>query len=887
MGSKMRFLIIIFVVLSFTIVFSADSKIKEPVLNGNVRVEMFKKHTALKGTSQYKRIKWQYVGPTNISGRCTDVEAVSPRGKQYTIWVGAATGGVWKSVNEGTTFEPVFDDMPAGSIGDIAIDPKNPEVVWVGTGEANIFRSSNAGCGIYKTTDGGKTWENMGLEKTHTIPRIRIHPENSDIVYVAATGHEWTSNPERGLYKTVDGGETWEKVLYIDNNTGVNDLVLDPKNPDTVYCTTWERIRKKWNDPRTFKHHKNNGVWKSTDGGKTWAKKNKGLPVPHEIGRTGIDLAASNPKVLYAYVDNYGIAKKAKSGDTDSYGRQKKDVIKGATVFRTDDGGENWEQVSGKTEKMKLYMERLSATYGWVFGQIRVDPNNENRIYTMGLFLNVSDDGGKTFRVLRGMHLDHHGLWIDPNNSNYLLNVQDGGLSISYDKGENWKIPLAELPLAQFYNVGFDMEKPFNVYGSIQDHHSFYGPVDISRSRKYVLPVEFKNTLGAEGSSHAIDSRDSTVYASVFYGALARLEKGKNDEKMLLPEKLPGEPGLRGQWVAPTIISTHNPDIIYHGMQYVMMSRDRGNTWKKISYDLSYNNLKKRGDINYQTITALDESPRRFGLIYAGTDDGRIWRTMNGGKNWKEIRNGKVPVKWVSRIVASKYDIGTVYMTQTGRRDDDFQVYVWKSENFGNTWIDISGNIPVGPVNVIREDPKNKKRLYLGTDAGVYISNDGGKKWEVLGSMPFAYVHDLAYHPRDNMIIIATHGRGMWVLDAEQIDKKEETGGKVGVTASPDQVKNLLGNWLMDSDRGFSFNLAFKQKGAGISGKMTMQFGNAELSNIFYDGKKLMFKAILDMSKMGGQVIEMKGDVDIKGETMSGIVNSKMGNLNIKGKKEK
>ena len=586
MKSKVKFIVVLTVLLSLTIGFAAESKIKKPVLSGKTRVEMFEKHAAMKASSLYSRIKWQYIGPTNISGRCTDVEAVTPRGQSYTIWVGAATGGVWKSTNEGTTFTPVFDEMPSASIGDIAIDPQNPDVVWVGTGEANIFRSSNAGCGVFKTTDGGKTWKNMGLENTHTIPRIRVHPKNSDIVYVAANGHEWTANTERGLYKTTDGGKTWKNVLFIDNHTGVNDLVIDPKNPDTVYCTTWQRIRLKWNDPRTYKNHKNNGIRKSTDGGDTWNKINNGLPLPHEIGRTGIDIAASNPKVLYAYVDNYGIAKKAKAGQTDSYDRPKKDVIKGATVFRTENGGETWAQVSGKTKKMKSFMERHSATYGWVFGQIRVDPLNENRVYTMGLFFNVSDDGGKTFRVLRGMHMDHHGLWIDPNNSDYLLNVQDGGLSISYDRGENWKIPLKELPLAQFYNVAYDMETPFRVYGSIQDHHSYYGTVDISESRKYISPVEFTNTLGAEGSTHAVDSRDNTVYASAFYGELEKQKVGDDKTKRLLPEHLPGETRLRGQWVAPTILSPHNPDIVYHGMQFVMMSKDRGNTWEKISPDL-------------------------------------------------------------------------------------------------------------------------------------------------------------------------------------------------------------------------------------------------------------------------------------------------------------
>jgi photosystem II stability/assembly factor-like uncharacterized protein len=885
MNAKLKIVLVLVLLCCFTLAFSAESKVKKvkkPVFSGKERVELFKKHTAMKASSPYKGKAWKYIGPTNISGRCTDVEAISPRGSQYTIWIGAATGGVWKSINEGTTFEPVFDDMPTASIGDIAIDPKNPDVVWVGTGEANIFRSSNAGCGVFKTTDGGKTWQNMGLENTHTIPRIRIHPENTDIVYVAAGGHEWTANSERGLFKTTDGGKTWEKVLYVDQYTGVNDLVLDPNQPDTVYCTTWQRTRLKWNDPRTYKDHNNNGVWKSIDGGKNWQRINQGLPALHEIGRTGIDIAMSNPKVLYAYVDNYGIARKAKPGQTDSYGRPRKDVIKGATIYRTDDGGEKWKQVSGLTKRMKAFMESHSATYGWVFAQIRVDPSNENRIYTMGLFLNVSDDGGKTFRTLYGMHLDHHGLWIDPNNSNYLLNVQDGGLSISYDKGANWKIPLKELPLAQFYNVAFDMEVPFRVYGSIQDHHSFYGEVDLSRGRGNVRPVEFTNTLGAEGSSHAVDVRDNTLYASAFYGNLQRQKMGNKETKDLLPEPLPGETRLRGQWVAPTILSPHNPDIVYHGMQYLMMSRDRGNTWERISPDLSYNDPKKEGDINYQTLTSISESPKRFGLIYAGTDDGRIWRTMNGGKKWQEIGSGLVPVKWVSRLVASKYDLGTVYLTQTGRRDDDFQVYIWKSTDFGKTWLDLSANIPVGPVNVIREDPKDKNRLYVGTDAGVYLSKNGGEKWEVLGDLPFAYVHDLAIHPRDKMIIIATHGRGMWVFDMELIDQKPKKKGVAGVPEKHQMA--LLGSWAIDSDRGFSFALKFSLKSGQVVGKMSFQMGEAELKDISFDGKSLTFTSGFSM---GERKIEFEVSAQIEGEKLTGTISSPMGKTSINGEKEK
>jgi photosystem II stability/assembly factor-like uncharacterized protein len=415
----------------------------------------------------------------------------------------------------------------------------------------------------------------------------------------------------------MDGGKTWKKILYVDKHTGVNDLVLDPREPDTIYCTTWQRIRLKWNDPRTYKDHKNNGIRKSTDGGNKWEKINRGLPAPWFMGRIGIDIAASNP------------------------------------------------------------------------------------------------------------------------------------------------------------------------------------------------------------------------------------------------------------------------DIVYHGMQFVMMSRDRGNTWEKISPDLSYNDPNKQGDINYQTITALSESPKRFGLIYAGTDDGRIWRTMNGGKKWEEIGGGNVPVKWVSRLVASKYNLGTVYLTQTGRRDDDFQIYVWKSIDFGKTWVDISGNIPVGPVNVIREDPVNAKKLFVGTDAGVYISKDGGEKWEALGNLPFAYVHDLVIHPRDKMIIIATHGRGMWVFDAEQIDRKSKKGRKKSL--SPDDYKTLSGNWIVETER-FSLTITFSMKGDVMAGKMSSGMGDAEISDIEFDGKTLTFKAAF---KAGERVMEISAEAQIEGEKIKGTLSSPMGKLPFTGEKEK
>jgi len=758
--------------------FILQAQEKKPVLSGAEKLTMYQNHEQMRDRSSFSKLHWQFIGPTNISGRCTDVEAVGPKGQNYTIWVATASSGVWKSINEGTTFEPVFEHAGTSTIGDLAIAPSNPEIVWVGTGEANIFRSSNPGCGVWKTMNGGKSWAHMGLEETFTISRILVHPENPDIVYVAASGHEWTQNKERGLYKTIDGGDNWEKVLFKGPESGVNDLVMDPRDPEVLYATTWQRTRLKWNDPRTYGNHKNNGIWKTTDGGKSWEKLDKGLPESKFMGRTGIDVARSNPDVVYAFVDDYEVAYKAEKGELDSYGRPMKDVIKGATVYRSDNAGESWRQVSGLSEETKKYMSGHSGTYGWVFGQVRVDPNDENRIYTLGLWINISTDGGPTFEPDRGkIHMDQHGMWIDPDNSNYILAAHDGGISVSYDKGENWRNLIKELPLAQFYNVEFDNSNPFRVYGSVQDHHSFFSEVDLSRGKDKIQASEWKYTLGAEGSTHVVDPRDNnTIYASLFYGKLAKatVEGYPDDMEWVLPTTFPEEAEFRGQWMAPTLLSNHNPDIVYHGVQYVLKSTDKGGTWKKISPDLSYNDPEKKGDISYQTISALEESSFNSDLLYAGTDDGRLWRTKDGGENWEDIRTGPLPIRWVSRIVSSQYDFGTVYVCQTGRRDDDAAVYLWRSTDFGDTWEDISSNIPAGPVNVIREDPADKSILYLGTDVGVYVSKNSGESWEILGDLPCTYVHDLAIHPRENLVIIATHGRGMFILDAEPVNNKAQ-----------------------------------------------------------------------------------------------------------------
>ena len=737
-----------------------------------LRLQWFEKQLEMKKNSPYKDLKWQFLGPRNVSGRCTDIAVVRPKGKNYTIYVGTASGGLWKTDNEGTTWEPIFDQGPSTSIGDVALAPSNQQIVWVGTGEANIFRSSQSGAGVYKSTDGGKTWQHMGLAGTQTIPRIVIHPENPDIVYVAASGHEWTNNEERGVFMTTDGGKTWSKVLYVDEKTGAIDLVMDSKESDTLYAAFWQRMRKKWNDPRNEPDYAGSGIFKTTDGGKTWKPVNNGLPAPRYRGRIGIDLCLSKPNVLYALVDNYEPGREPTEAERiDFYGLPSSGIIKGATVYRSDDKGENWTLASPLTPQTKQLLERHSGTYGWVFGQIRVDPNDENTFYIMGVPLSVSNDGGKTFRSIWEMHVDHHGMWIDPDNSNYIINVNDGGIVISYDKGKTWRQFTNNLPVCQFFNIAYDMDTPFHVIGSMQDHGSYRAVVDLSRGRDRIPAVEFEEAPGGEGCTHAVDpTNPNIIYSSIFYGTLTRSDLSLPQAqrmKIIVPRQYENEPRLRGQWLAATIISPHNPNIIYHGMQYLFRSRDQGDTWERISPDLTYNTKEEMGDIPYHTIFSISESPLMFGLIYVGTDDGKVHVTKDGGKTWQEIMAGLPYQKWVSRIVASAFDLGTVYMTQNGKRDDDFAPYVWKSTDYGKTWVDISKGIPLGPVNVIREHPRNKNVLFAGTDTGVYVSKDAGATWDVLGgNLPSTYVHDLIIHPRENIIVIATHGRGMWALDA-------------------------------------------------------------------------------------------------------------------------
>jgi photosystem II stability/assembly factor-like uncharacterized protein len=781
-SKRSAFILMITVVLAIVVFAAAQTKPQaarspqKKVENTDpaARLKWFDQHMAMKDQTPFKDMKWRFIGPDIIGGRCVDIAV--PKGSRNIIYIASAVGGVWKTENTGITWECLTNDLPILSSGDIDISESQPNVIYYGTGEANIFRASMAGTGVYKSADAGKTWTHLGLTGTYTIGRIRIHPTNPDIVYVAASGHEWTYSPDRGVYKTSDGGKTWQKILYINEKIGAIDLVMDPKNPDVLIASMCHRIRQRWSDPLP---EPEDGLFKTTDGGKTWKPANTGLPETKFTGRIGLDLCLSKPNVVYAYVDNHTPVREPAPGDRDSYGRPRTfPDYAGAEVYRSDDQGETWKKVS-PTDRM---MERFGGTYGWVFGQIRVDPSDENTVYIMGLALAKSTDGGKSFKTLNyeGLHSDHHGVWIDPNDSNYIINVNDGGANVSYDGGKSWRDFHKGIPSIQFYNVTLDMQKPFAVYGSVQDEGTLrglgVGPAQAqpgARRRGRGPSVRWENAPGGEGTIIAVDPTNPNIeYASSYYGRVSRSEykDGQWTSKEIYPKPGPGESEYRGQWLAPTILSPHDPNVVYHGFQYVFRSNDKGETWARISPDLTYNDPKNQGKlpyaISFATLTAIAESPLKAGVLYAGTDDGRVHVTLTGGEPWTVITAGLPYNKHVWSIVASKYDPATVYVTLIGRHDDDFNPYIYKSTDYGKTWVSIAANLPGGPTNVIREDPKKSNVLYCGTDLGVFVTTDGAKTWNYLGSgLPNVAVWDLQIHPRDNMIVIATNGRGMWVLD--------------------------------------------------------------------------------------------------------------------------
>jgi len=761
-------------------------------------------------SSLVKDFRWRNIGPANMVGRISDFEALD---NDFThVLVAAASGGVWKSVNAGTTWEPIFEDYGSASIGDVAIFQKDPNIIWVGTGEECIRNSIAWGDGIYKSTDGGKTFTRMGLETTQTIARVIPHPADVNTVYVAATGHSWGYTGERGLFKTVDGGQTWQKLgggLPDDGKTGPIDLVMDPSNPEVLYVSFWQRLRQPW---RFDSGGPNSGIFKTTDGGRTWVKLTAGLP-PGDLGRIGLAISRSKPEVLMAVVE-HGFQPQRMTGTPPNQKENPDyaDMTKlGTGIYRSEDGGATW-----------MFMNR-SNNRPFYYSHIYINPLDEKLVYFLTSSMQYSEDAGKTFKSIGGLHPDYHAMWLDPTNKNRFYVGQDGGASITHDHGRSW-IFFDNLCFAQFYAVSADMRDPYYVYGGLQDNGTWGAP---SMHREGAVLTDFWfNIGGGDGFHTQNDSLDwRTVYGESQGGSIQRVNVETRESRSIRPtpqnianyaeyfppaattpqkpgqkpsakpaakiqpqqpsQAFPGMPQQRGpfrfNWSSPIYLSPHNPRIVYFAGNHLFRSMDRGDHWQIISPDLTTNDPEKNrpsggitventGAETHCTIITISESPRLPGLIWVGTDDGNIQVTRNGGAAWTNVRLNipNVPKGiWCSRVEASRFDDGTCYVAFDGHRSDNFKPYLFKTTDYGKTWTNLASNLPEGgPVYVVREDLKNKNLLFAGTEFAVFFSTNGGKTWNDLSlNMPTVAFHDLLIHPRDNDLIAATHGRGIWIMD--------------------------------------------------------------------------------------------------------------------------
>jgi photosystem II stability/assembly factor-like uncharacterized protein len=785
-------------------------------------IDAYQQKEELTKSSRVKNIHFRNIGPTIMSGRVVALE-VNPK-DPTKFYVAYASGGVWYTDNNGTSFRSISEDWPTQNIGEITMDWNN-EILWVGTGENNSSRSSYSGIGILKTDPNGSNWVNVGLTDSHHIGKILINPTNKDHAIVGVTGHLYSKNKNRGVYVTKDGGSTWKKTLFIDDGTGIIDMAYTPNSFNIMYATAWEKDRKAWN---FNEGGKGSAIYKSIDAGETWdniSKEDSGFPVGDGVGRIGI--AVFDENIIYAVLDNQffrnrnseqndeGISRDSfknmsiqefnniSDKDLKSFLRSnrfpskytvekiKSDIydkkispsdlykylvdanselfntpIIGAEVYRSNDGGKNW----AKTHES--FLDGVYNTYGYYFGKIHVDPSNSDKIYTYGVPIITSDDGGKSFYRIgkENVHADHHDLWINPNKPGHLINGNDGGVNITYDDGKNW-IKNNSTEVGQFYAINVDYEKPYNVYGGLQDNGVWKGPHNSIENKRWNMNGKYpwEMIMGGDGMEIQIDNRDSnTVYTGFQFGFYYRLELDSGKRKSIKPVHELGESPYRFNWQTPILLSPHNQDIIYFGTNHFHKSNDRGDSWQLTSKDLT--NGGKKGNVPYGTITTIAESPLVKDLLYVGSDDGLIHVSKNGGETWKNISKNLPQDMWVSKVYASSHNEKVIYASLNGYRWDNFSPYLYKSENYGKTWTSLSSNLPDSPINVVIEDNVNQNILYVGNDHGVYVSLDSGTNWEPFSSgLTSAAVHDLVIQKDENHLLVGTHGRSIYLTEIEKI----------------------------------------------------------------------------------------------------------------------
>ena len=702
-------------------------------------------------------LTFRSIGPATMGGRIDDLAVLEAR--PTVLYVGAATGGVWKTLNNGTTWDPVFDHEEVASIGAVATPRDDPELVWVGTGENNNRQSSSWGAGVYKSTDGGESWRNMGLVESRHIGRIVIDPRDQEVVYVAATGHLWGPNPERGVFKTTDGGDTWTRVLFVDEDTGATDLVMDPSDPSVLYAAMYQRRRSSWGfnggGPGS-------GLYKSVDAGESWTKLEEGIPAG-PLGRIAVDVQRSDPNIVYALIQA-----EEESG-----------------LYRSDDAGAHWTKTSDTNPRPSY------------FSKVRVDPQDPERVYVLGVRLMISDDGGDSFQQVRVPatrpgggrprdDLDVHALWIDPSNPTHLVIGTDVGVAVSYDRGVAWDY-VNNLPIGQFYHVGYDMDTPYRVYGGLQDNDVWGGP-SASRNLFGIGNRDWFSLVIGDGFVTLADPRDSRLlYGETQSGRVARIHRETGETLSIRPQPRGGEAPLRWAWDTPFLLSPHDANTLLIGAQMVFRSTDRGSSWEPISPDLTggadrdtltlmgvkgqdITLAKNDGVSDYPTLISLTESPARPGVYYAGSGDGLVHVSRDGGESWVDLTGrfpGLPPYAPAEGLVASAFLDGTAYATFDNHAADDYTPYVYTTSDYGESWTSLASTLPAGQVvNCITEDPRNADVLYLGTESGLFVSLDRGLRWQPLkNNLPTVPIDEITIHPRDNDLLLATHGRSIWILD--------------------------------------------------------------------------------------------------------------------------